>query len=146
MVSFQPLTANDVILAVAHFESQARGEYGIHHSIVTKALPDMVISPRLAKLFSVSLARGVFPSSWKRARLITLKKVSTPSFPSEFCPIAILGFLSKVLEKLAHDQTVVYLKNANILDPFQVGFRKHYCTHYAFLKLTDNILTVIGKK
>ena len=99
MGSFQPVTANDVILAVKHFKSQARNDNGIPHSIVAKALP--VITPHLAKLFGISLARGVFPSSWKRARLIALKRVSTPSSPSEFCPIAILGFLSKVLEKLS---------------------------------------------
>ena len=55
------MTANDVILEVAHFKSQASGEDGIPHSIVAKALP--VIASHLAKLFSVSLARGVLPSS-----------------------------------------------------------------------------------
>ena len=115
--SFQPVTVNDVTLAGAHFKSQARGDDGIPHSTVAKALP--VIASSLAKLFSLSLARGVFPPSWKRARLIELKKVSTSSSPSEFRPIALLCFLSKVLEKLAHDQLVAYLKNANILDPFQ---------------------------
>ena len=55
-VSFHSVTVNDVILAVAHFKSQARGEDGIPHSILAKALP--IIAPHLAKLFSVSLARG----------------------------------------------------------------------------------------
>ena len=90
----------------------------ISHSIVAKAL--LVIEPHLAKLFNASLARGVLPSSWKRACLIALKKVSAPSSPSEFGPITLLYFLSKVLEKFAHDQIVAYLKNANIFDPFQV--------------------------
>ena len=142
--SFQPVTANDVILEVAHFKSQASGEDGIPHSIVTKAL--LVVAPHLVKLFSVSLARGVFPSSWKKARLIALKKVSSPSSPSEFRPIALLCFLSKVLEKHALDQIVAYLKNVNILDPFQLGFRKHHCTQSALLKLTNDILMGIGKK
>ena len=42
---FQPVTANDVISAVAHFKSQTRGEEGIHLSIVTKELS--VIAPHL---------------------------------------------------------------------------------------------------
>ena len=111
---------------------------------MAKALP--IIAPHLAKLFSVSLALGVFPSSWKKARLIALKKVPTPSSPTEFRPIALLCFLSKVLEKLAHDQIVAYLKNTNILDPFQVGFRKRYCTQSALLKITNDILIGMGKK
>ena len=38
-VSFKPVTTNDVILAVAHFKLQARGENGTPISIVAKALP-----------------------------------------------------------------------------------------------------------
>ena len=105
-----------VILAVAHFESQAKGKDGIPHLIVAKALP--VLAPHLTKLFSVSLSRGLFSSSWKKGHIIALKKVFTPSFPSEFRPIALLYFLSKVLEKLAHNQKVAYLKISKILDPF----------------------------
>ena len=45
--TLQPVTVNDVILVVAHFKSQARGEVGIPHLIVAKALPS--IAPHLAK-------------------------------------------------------------------------------------------------
>ena len=45
---FTMVSEADVILAVSHFKSQARGEHGIPHSIVDKALP--VISPFLTKL------------------------------------------------------------------------------------------------
>ena len=62
--SFKPVTANHVISAVTHFKSQARGEDGIPHSIVANTLP--VLLPHLLKFFSVSLQRGVFPSSWKK--------------------------------------------------------------------------------
>ena len=141
---FKPVTVNDVILAVVHFKSQGRGEDGIPLSIVAKGLP--TVTPHLTKLFSVSLARGVFPSSWKKARLIALKKVSTPSSSSEFRPIALLCFLSKVLEKLTHDQIVTYLKIAKIFDHFQVSFKKHHCTQSALLKLTNDILMGMGKK
>ena len=130
-------------MAVAHFKSQARGEDSVPHSIAAKALP--VLAPHLAKHFNVSLSRGVFPSSWKKARIIALKKVSTPSSPSEFRLIALLCFLSKVLEKLAHDQIVDYLQKSKLLDLFQVGIRKHHCTQ-SLLKLTNDILMGMGEK
>ena len=95
-VSFQPVTANHLILAVAHFKSEARGEDGIPHSIVAKALS--VIAAHLAKLFSISRARGVFLLSWKKARLIALKKVSTPSSSSKFRPIVLCFVSTKGLE------------------------------------------------
>ena len=102
--SFNPVTITDVILAVSHFKSQAKGEDGIPQSIIAKALPS--IAPYLMKLFNASLEKGIFPSAWKKARIIVLKKVSVPSSPSDFRPIALLCFLSKVLEKLTKTSLV----------------------------------------
>ena len=54
--------------------------------------------PHLTKLYNASRFKGVFPSSWKKARSLALKKSSAPSLPSDFHPIALLCFLSKVLK------------------------------------------------
>ena len=105
--SFQPVTENDVILAVSHLKTQTRGDDGIPQSVIAKVLPTIV--PHLTKLFNVSLAQGVFPPSWKKARIMALKKVPVPSSPSEFRPISLLSFLSKVIEKLNHDRNVIFL-------------------------------------
>ena len=141
---FTEVSDNDVILAVSHFKSQARGDDGIPQSVIAKALP--TITPYLTKLFNASLSQGIFPSSWKKARILALKKSSVPSSPSDFRPISLLCFLSKVLEKLAHDQVMGYLNSLNILDPFQTGFRKYHSTQSALLKLTDDIRVGKSKK
>ena len=109
---FKEITVNDVILAFSHFQSQATGEDGIPQSIVAKALPSIAIY--LTKIFNSSLKNGVFPESWKKSRILALKKVSTPSSASDFRPIVLLCFLSKVLEKLAHAQVVSYLTKSKI--------------------------------
>ena len=114
-----------------------KGEDGIPQGIVAKALP--IIAPILTRLFNSSLANGVFPPAWKKARVIALKKVPVPSSTSDFRPIALLCFLAKVLEKLAYDQVVEFLAKQKIMDPFQTGFRKHYNTQTALIKLTDDI-------
>ena len=61
--SLNSVTLNDVIVAVAHFSSQARGVY-IPQSIVAKALP--TIGPFLVQIFNSSLTNGAFPETWKR--------------------------------------------------------------------------------
>ena len=73
---FYPVTENDVILVVSHFKTQARGDDGIPQSVIAKALPTIV--PHLTKLFNASLAQGVFPHSWKKARIMALKEVPIP--------------------------------------------------------------------
>ena len=121
------MTVNDVTLFVSHFRSQASGKDGIPQNIIAKALPTIVLY--LTKVFNASLLKGIFPSEWKKSRIITLKKVNIPSSPSDFLPIALLCFLSKVLEKLAHDQVVNFLTKNKILDfepPFLLPFFKQY--------------------
>ena len=70
--SFAEVSEHDVILmAVSHFNSQARGEDGIPQCIIARAC-------------NASLLNGVFPLSWKKARILALKKTSVPSSPSDF--------------------------------------------------------------
>ena len=71
--------------------------------------------------------------------MVALKKVSVPSSPSDFRPIALLCFLSKVLEKLAYEQIKQFLRSSDILDPLQTGFRHYSSTETAMLRLNENI-------
>ena len=135
--SFRSVTFNDVILAVSHFKSQTKGEDGIPQSIIVKSLPS--IAPQLKCLFNDSIAQGIFSTSWKRTQIIALKKVSVPALPTDFRLISFLCFLSKVLEKPAHDQIIKYFKGEVTLDPLQAGFKKQQSTQTALLKLTDDI-------
>ena len=82
---------------------------------------------------------GVFPSNWKKARILVLKKTSAPSSPSGFRPIPLLYFLSEELEMLAHDQIMNYLNRPKILNQYQTGFRNFHSTQLALLKLMDDI-------
>ena len=139
--SLSSITLDDVILAILHFSSQARGEDDIPH--VAKALP--TIGPFLVRIFNTSLVSGIFAGSWRKAQLIPLKKKSAPSSPSDFQPIALLSFLSKTLEKLVHDQIVEFITRVSILDPLQAGFCKHHSTTTALIKFTDDIRTGFDK-
>ena len=134
---FVEVTLNDVILAVAHFSSQAVGSDGIPHKIIAKSLP--TLGPYLVQLFNASLLGGAFPTAWKKSLLVAIKKTSIPSSASDFRPVALLCFLSKVLEKLAHDQISSYIRQNKLLDPLQTGFRPYSSTETALLKLTEDI-------
>ena len=107
--TFSEVSLNDVILAVAHFKSEATGDDGISHNVIAKSLP--TIGPLLARLFNESLKNGLFPPGWIKALLIVLKKTNIPTTCSDFRSIALLCFLSKVLEKLVHDQLTAYLRS-----------------------------------
>jgi hypothetical protein len=141
---FSPVNLNDVVLAISHFSSQAKGVDGLPQDVIVKALP--FIGDFIVRIFNSSFAMGVFPSIWKQAQLIALKKNSAPENVTDFRPIALLCFLSKVLEKIAHAQIMEYLNSNKILDPLQAGFRKHNSTQTALIKLTDDVRMAIDKK
>ena len=78
--------------------------------------------------------------------MVALKKTATPSAPTDFRPIALLCFLSKVLEKIVHNQIHGYLVEKKILNPRQAGYRQHNSTETALLKLTEDIRHNIDKR
>ena len=54
-------------------------------------------------------------------------------------PISLLPLISKILEKVIHDQTQTYLTKNDILYEYQSGFRKNYSTNYCLAYLSDLI-------
>ena len=84
----------------------------------------------------------------EKSSLGASKRTAVPASVSDFRPIALLSFLSKVLEKIVHTQVLEYLRSKKIFDPLQTGFRQYNSTQTAFLKLTEDIHTGIdsGKK
>ena len=88
----------------------------------------------------------MFPSAWKKSRILALRKTSTPLSPSDFQPISLLCFLPKVLEKLALDQVLEFLASTEVLDLFHTGFRKFHSTQTALLKLTGDIRKGMDRK
>lgn len=62
---------------------------------------------------------------------------------SNYCPIAILPFFSKVIEKCIEKRLTKYLSKFNILSPNQFGFRAGSSTDYAILSFTGKIKSAI---
>lgn len=88
-----------------------------------------------------------FLEPWKRAHIIPLQKTTVPSSCSDFRPIAILSFISKVLRKIihTHNQISEHLREKGILDPMQTGLRTNHSTETAILKLTEDMRMSIDK-
>ena len=61
--------------------------------------------------------------------------------PKNYRPISLLPRVSKIIEKIIHDQTMEYLTDNKILYRYQSGFRKNHSTDTCLSYLTDKILT-----
>ena len=68
----QKIDESDVVEAINHFSTQARGPDGISQCFIAAALPS--ITSHLRELFNASIRQSVFPSKWKKSIVIALNK------------------------------------------------------------------------
>ena len=67
-------------------------------------------------------------------------KKSTKTDPKNFRQISLLPIVSKIIEKIKHDQTINYLTENIIFYRHQSGFRKNHSTDTSLKYMTDKIL------
>lgn len=121
MFEFSCVSQFDVFNSFNQTKSNAVGYDNLHPKFIRVILP--FVLPYITHLFNTIITTSYFPEKWKHAKIIPI-----PKSVAEYRPIAILSFLSKVLEKLLHHQISSYISNNNLLSDRQSGFRpKHSC-------------------
>ena len=91
----------------------------------------------------MSIEYGVFPNTWKKARLIPIYKAEIRTERSNYRPISILPILSKLLEKHVADSYVKFLSDNNILSNCQHGFRAHHSCESTLTLVYEHLLNNI---
>ena len=98
-----------------------------------------MLSKPISDLISLSISLASVPESCKVAKLKPLFKKGSKLEPKNFRPPVI----SKVLEKVIHDQMQTFLTDNNILYCYQSGFRKFHSTDTCLSYLNYKILKSI---
>ena len=100
-----------------------------------------VLGIPITQICNLSIKLSHFPKDCKVAKLKPLYKKGTKTDPKNFRPISLLPIVSKIFEKVIHEQTMEYLTDNNILYKYQSGFRKNHSTDTSLSYLTNRILT-----
>ena len=107
-------------------------------TFVGKLCVDSYIEP-LTFLINSSLRTGVFPSELKLARVVHIVKAGDSSALTNYRPISVLNFFTKVFEKIVYNKLFNFISDNNILYDHQYGFRKGRSTQQAIVTLVDRI-------
>ena len=75
-----------------------------------------------------------------------MKKPGLDLVYENFRPVSNLPFISKVVEKAALQQLLVYCEKNAPLPKFQTGFRKYHLTETALLKVQNDIWMSMDNK
>jgi hypothetical protein len=103
------------------------------------------ILPVITDLFNTSLSSGCFPWEWKRAEVVACERAPIQR-KGTMSPISLLPVLSKVLERIAHDQFVSYLTTNNMLSVHQSGNKKCHSTETLGILFISHLYSAIDEK
>ena len=144
LFELSPVSEEDV-LKVIHGMSNKKstGVDNISTLMIKMAVPTIV--PSLTHICNRSLSERIFPTKWKRSKIIPIHKSGNKKSANNYRPISILPSVSKILERLVQVQLTNYLKSNDILSEAQSGFRKNHSTISALIKVTDDWLTAIDQ-
>ena len=104
-----------------------------------------VLSKPISDLCSLSITSEKILDICKVAKLKPLYKKGSLTEPCNYRPISLLPLISKVIEKVIHDQTSTFLNSKNLLYTYQSGFRKKHSTDFCLSYLNDKILKGFDK-
>ena len=107
-------------------------------TFLVKKCVDSFIEP-LTYLVNSSISEGIFPSELKLARVVPIFKSGDPSLITNYRPISVLSFFSKVFEKVMYNHIISFMNKNDVLYDQQFGFRQKYSTQQAIIMLVDKI-------
>ena len=99
-----------------------------------------VLSTPITELINLSISSCTFPDKCKIAKIKPLFKKGSKTEPGNYRPISLLPLISKIFERVIHNQLQAYLNEKKILYQFQSGFRTNFSTDSCLSYLHDKIL------
>ena len=118
---FMPeLSEHEVKTVILDLNNSAAG-WDNFPTFVAKKCVDGYLTP-LTKIINKSISQGIFPSELKLARVIPIFKSNDKQNISNYRPISILTFFSKVFEKILHNNIYKFMERNKTINENQFGF------------------------
>ena len=91
----------------------------------------------LAMIFNASFRHGIFPDIWKLARVTPIFKSGSRCDANNCRPISVICVLSRILDRIVHDQMYDYLRSRGIFTTSQSAFQKLCSTITSLIDSTE---------
>lgn len=132
-----PFTTDNFLSSISKLIlGKSSGPDSIINAAIKKSPKELATA--LAELLNACVASGSYPSSWKRANTVILKKPDKPEYTrtSAYIPIALLSCLSKVLEATLAAHMKKCAEEQHISPEGHYGGRAQQSMSDALLQLT----------
>lgn len=140
-----PTNAHKGILEVTHEEYDEHLSKGKNScpglDLITKKLLRQLnpeIHNLIRKIFNFCIQNLLFPSTWKKATVITIPKPgANHSLPQSYRPITLLSVIGKIYESILNSRILHLIKDK--IPIHQFGFKQKQSTIHPLIILTNNI-------
>ena len=133
----QHTDATELHHIIKDMKNVGAGVDGINGNIFKKTYSS--ITTQLVHFVNICLSEGIFPNNMKLAVVKPIYKTGNKNNMSNYRPISILPYVSKILEKIVHNRITKYLSDNRILSPSQFGFQRTLSTYMPVLLLQEQI-------
>jgi hypothetical protein len=99
----------------------------------------------LARLFNLSLAKGIFPALWKKANMLPIYKKAEQFFTINYRPISLLCVLSKVFEKIVFKYLFNFFRDNFMISIWQSGFLPGVSTITQLIEIYDQFCRAVSQ-
>jgi len=117
---------------------------GISNKLL-QLIKDEITKP-LTLIANQTLTTGIFCDKLKLAKVIPVYKKNEDYIFDNYRPISLLPSISKVIERIIHNQLHAHFNSLNLYFNSQYGFRQLHSTELATLEIVDRIAMNMDKK
>ena len=140
-----PTDTQEIVSVVSDLPNKKRaGMDEITMEIMKRSIN--IIAEPLVKIFNVSFETGLIPNALKVAKVCPIHKDGSKNEFENYRPISLLQSFSKIIEKLVYIRLYSYLKQNQILNSAQYGFREKRSTAMALLDFYKISTAIDNKK
>ena len=117
------ISASEIYLAINNFKPKvSRDELDISMKLIQEISSSIIIP--LMYIFNKSFDDGLFPSFFKRSKIIPIFKSGDCNDFNNYRPISLTLQFSKILETLFSNRLLSICNTLNVINDEQFGFRK----------------------
>ena len=98
----------------------------------------ILVNP-ITQICNLSIKLSVFPQKCKTAKLTPIFKKGSKTEAENYRPISLLPLVSKIIERIIHNQVENFLNSHNIIYKYQSGFRVGHSTGSCLSFLSNKI-------
>ena len=137
-MQFKCINKENTIKAIENLENKnSSGHDGISNKLLKSI--KCSVSKSLTIIINQMITTGIFPDDFRVSRVTPIFKKGDCTLMSNYRPVSLLPTISKIFERVIHDQMYEYFNEFNLLAEQQYSFRKNHSTEYAAIKLIDHV-------